>query len=412
MLNTPTKSDADAVINYLRGDRTLEGSTYRTRGHVLGDIVSAEPVFVAGAIATYADAGYNAFATTSPRARKPSTRAPTTACCMSSTPAPVTRCGRTCRTSSYPRLNALTDPLYSHQFTVDGTPTVGDIDFNRTASLSGGPNWHTILVGGLAAGGPGFYALKITDPSATSESAAATQGDVGVSQRIYAHSRQEQCRVLLRQAGDREDACEGLGCAGDLGLQQHGGRRSRSLVRPRREKRRRYRRHRHHRPHGELLRPLRAGANLRVGKQRRPGRDDRLRLRRGPPGQPVALRPDVDLGQRLERRQARHLHRGGRSGAADHLGSGARRGRRAAHGVRGHRRAHRQQRRRQHPGAVGVRRRRRSVRHPDHRRAAHRTCATRRSPRAAAACATSTRARSTTAPIAAGTSTCPVPASA
>ena len=62
MLNTPTKSDADAVINYLRGDRSLEGSTYRTRGHLLGDIVSAEPVFVAGAIATYADTGYNAFA--------------------------------------------------------------------------------------------------------------------------------------------------------------------------------------------------------------------------------------------------------------------------------------------------------------------------------------------------------------
>ena len=48
--------------------------------------------------------------------------------------------------AAYPRLNALTDPLYSHQFNVDGTPTVGDVDFANTASggsgnETGAPSW-------------------------------------------------------------------------------------------------------------------------------------------------------------------------------------------------------------------------------------------------------------------------------
>ena len=57
----PAATDADSVIAFLRGDRTLEGTVYRTRSALLGDIVSAEPVFVGGAAATYADPGYDSF---------------------------------------------------------------------------------------------------------------------------------------------------------------------------------------------------------------------------------------------------------------------------------------------------------------------------------------------------------------
>ena len=38
-------------------------------------------------------------------------------------------------------LNALTRKNYSHEYTVDGTPSTGDVDF-------GNGNWHTLLVGG------------------------------------------------------------------------------------------------------------------------------------------------------------------------------------------------------------------------------------------------------------------------
>ena len=44
----------------------------------------------------------------------------------------------------------------NHQYSVDGSPEVADVKI--------GNEWHTVLVGGLNAGGRGFYALDVTDP--------------------------------------------------------------------------------------------------------------------------------------------------------------------------------------------------------------------------------------------------------
>lgn len=55
-----------------------------------------------------------------------------------------------------PRLNQLTEPAYSHQFYVDGSPVYGDVQ------ISG--NWTSILTGGLRSGGQAMYALDITNP--------------------------------------------------------------------------------------------------------------------------------------------------------------------------------------------------------------------------------------------------------
>ncbi|WP_229510818.1 MULTISPECIES: pilus assembly protein [unclassified Massilia] len=46
----------------------------------------------------------------------------------------------------------------SHQFTVDGSPEVADVKI--------GGAWRSVLVGGLNAGGRGYYALDVTDPAA------------------------------------------------------------------------------------------------------------------------------------------------------------------------------------------------------------------------------------------------------
>ncbi len=56
-------------------------------------------------------------------------------------------------------LSALTsvDYLNNHRSYVDGTPSVGE------AELSG--QWETVLVSGTGAGGPGVFALKVTDPT-------------------------------------------------------------------------------------------------------------------------------------------------------------------------------------------------------------------------------------------------------
>ena len=70
------------------------------------------------------------------------------------------------------RLSQLPQTGYSHRFFVDGTPTMGD------AWLASDSAWHTLLVGGLAAGGQGLYALDITNPAAFSETGTAPQKTV------------------------------------------------------------------------------------------------------------------------------------------------------------------------------------------------------------------------------------------
>ncbi|MFK8027453.1 MAG: pilus assembly protein, partial [Gammaproteobacteria bacterium] len=61
----------------------------------------------------------------------------------------------------FENLSELTDPNYKHQFFVDSTPSVEDAYIR--ADGASGPSWNTIVVGGLGAGGRGYYALNIND---------------------------------------------------------------------------------------------------------------------------------------------------------------------------------------------------------------------------------------------------------
>jgi type IV pilus assembly protein PilY1 len=61
----------------------------------------------------------------------------------------------------FEKLSELTRPDYKHQFYVDSTPSVEDA-YIRPGGSSG-QSWNTIVIGGLGAGGRGYYALNITD---------------------------------------------------------------------------------------------------------------------------------------------------------------------------------------------------------------------------------------------------------
>lgn len=62
-------------------------------------------------------------------------------------------------------LKFLTDPVYSHRYYVNGSPTVADaFGAFSTCPTAGTPCWRTILAGALAGGGKGVYALDVTDP--------------------------------------------------------------------------------------------------------------------------------------------------------------------------------------------------------------------------------------------------------
>jgi type IV pilus assembly protein PilY1 len=66
----------------------------------------------------------------------------------------------------YTRLTEYTDPIYQHKYFVDGPIMVGDI--------KDGTEWKSILVGALGAGGKGIFALDVTNPSAFTETNAAS----------------------------------------------------------------------------------------------------------------------------------------------------------------------------------------------------------------------------------------------
>ncbi|MDP3823444.1 MAG: PilC/PilY family type IV pilus protein [Burkholderiales bacterium] len=163
------------LVNFLRGQRGNEGfesgtanKLYRDREHVLGDMVNAQPVYVKGPFADYGDAGYQAFKTAN-AARTPMVYSAANdgmlhafyAGTSVSDPDGGREAWAIIPSAVLPNLFKLADANYknTHQYFVDGTPTVGDIYDTGTSS------WKTMLVAGLNAGGKSYYALDVTDPA-------------------------------------------------------------------------------------------------------------------------------------------------------------------------------------------------------------------------------------------------------
>jgi type IV pilus assembly protein PilY1 len=163
------------LVNFLRGDRTNEGSAgaldkyFRQRTHVLGDIINSEAVYIKSPHYRYVDDGYATYKTD-----KASRQGMVYVAANDGMLHAFKAGGETITAGDHsgeelwayipslvlPNLYKLADKSYSnhHQYYVDGTPTQGDVKI--------GGEWRTILVGGLNAGGRGYYALDVTDPEA------------------------------------------------------------------------------------------------------------------------------------------------------------------------------------------------------------------------------------------------------
>jgi Tfp pilus tip-associated adhesin PilY1 len=172
-VNQRTAAAGANLVNYLRGQAGKEGFVtndierlYRSREHTLGDIVNAQPVFAKKPFANYGDTGYAAFKVAQ-ASRTPMVYVAANdgmlhaiyAGTSVSDPLGGTEAWAFIPTLVLDKLWKLADNNYAnlHDYTVDGTPAVGDV-----ADASG--NWKTILVAGLSAGGRGYYALDVTDP--------------------------------------------------------------------------------------------------------------------------------------------------------------------------------------------------------------------------------------------------------
>ena len=163
LLNTPATTDGAAVLAYLRGDRTGEPATYRARAHLLGDMINAEPVVVNVSEAAYTDAAYAAFKATNASRASMIYQGANDGMLHAFVASTGQEAWAYVPNLVMSTLNGLSAKAgFSHKYYVDGTPTVGDVDF-------GSSNWHTVLVGGLGKGGRGYYALDITTATAASE---------------------------------------------------------------------------------------------------------------------------------------------------------------------------------------------------------------------------------------------------
>jgi Tfp pilus tip-associated adhesin PilY1 len=171
---TATHASGANLVDFLRGQHGFEDvvtnteKIYRSRNHVLGDIVSSQPQYVKKPPFDYIDIGYADF--------KNTVQASRTSMVYSGANDGMLHAfdGATgVEQWAYippmilPNLYRLASKDYStnHRYYVDGTPSVVDICPNAPASTCTGSQWKTILVAGLNGGGRGYYALDITDPA-------------------------------------------------------------------------------------------------------------------------------------------------------------------------------------------------------------------------------------------------------
>ena len=158
---------AQQRLNYIRGVRTGEGTTFRARGSRQGDIVNSALWYAGAPAASYAFGDYATFAGKSPSRDAMiyvggndgmfhGFSAKTGMEKIAYIPQGV-----------YPKLALLTQQDYdlNHQYYVDGSPLVADVLM--------GSEWRSLAIGTLAGGGKGYFILDVTDPSAFSATNAA-----------------------------------------------------------------------------------------------------------------------------------------------------------------------------------------------------------------------------------------------
>ncbi len=180
-----------ARLDFLRGDRTNEGTGYgfRTRTGVLGDLVHSNPIFVGEPQMNYPDEApfpsasgqkYSEFKT------QKATREGVVYVgsndgmlhgfdgnsgqeVLAYIPANLFS------SNTSEGMHYLTSPSYNHRYYSDLSPSVSDVFIQTTPTNV--PAWRTILIGGERAGGKGLYALDVTDPQDFSES-SSTPDDI------------------------------------------------------------------------------------------------------------------------------------------------------------------------------------------------------------------------------------------
>ncbi|MDX1457209.1 MAG: PilC/PilY family type IV pilus protein [Marinobacter sp.] len=173
-----TVAEGQERLAYHQGVRTLEGSKYRTRASLLGDIVYSAPVLVSRPRMGWPDvAPFGGIGERYSHFRADNVdRAPTVYVGANDGMLHAFEATLDINTGGQERfayipglvfdeatdagLSYLTEPGYEHRYYVDLSPAISDAYIDS----GDGDAWHTVLIGGLRAGGKGLFALNITNP--------------------------------------------------------------------------------------------------------------------------------------------------------------------------------------------------------------------------------------------------------
>ena len=154
-------------LNYLRGDKSKEGSPFRTRNKLLGDVVNSGIVF-SGTPSTNITPYTTAYSTF-----YSDNKSRTAAVFVGANDGMLHAFNASNGAELFgyipswmgPKLAALTANSYNanHQAYVDATPAVAEAQVGSAGTAA---DWKTVLVSGTGAGGPGVFAIDVTDPTA------------------------------------------------------------------------------------------------------------------------------------------------------------------------------------------------------------------------------------------------------
>ncbi|MGM0450917.1 MAG: pilus assembly protein, partial [Pseudomonadota bacterium] len=173
------RATAEQRIEYLAGERGLEGDTFRERGGRLGDIVHSNPAHVGRPAmgwpdeAPYGTAGdrYSDYLAEQ-RDRASTVYVGANDGMLHAFDGTPDESGGGERFAYIPSFafddsesrgfSYFTSPEYQHRYSVDLAPAVSDAHIETDPDA--GSEWHSVLVGGMRTGGRGLFALDVTDP--------------------------------------------------------------------------------------------------------------------------------------------------------------------------------------------------------------------------------------------------------
>ncbi len=166
----------EQLINYLRGDQTLEeknGGFFRNRRVLLGDVIHSSAKVVRGPSESYSDDAFpeesDIVATNKPyKDFKVEYAQRQNLLLVGANDGMLhafdANTGKEIwafiPSLALSNMHLLANPDYEHKNFVDSTPVVRDVFTNN--------QWRTVAIGGLRLGGQGYYALDITNPSTPS----------------------------------------------------------------------------------------------------------------------------------------------------------------------------------------------------------------------------------------------------